>query len=248
MSNITLKNVSLQYTVYHAAERSIKSKIFNLQVGGSISRDGKGNAQLVALKNVSLEVNEGDRVALIGHNGAGKSTLLRVLSEVYVPQQGVVEVEGKVSTLFNVNLGIDISATGYENIILRSLLLGLTKKQAKNHVEEIAEFSGLGEFLDMPVRTYSSGMQLRLAFSISVMIEPDILLMDEWVGMGDKGFIQRAQEKMNELIDRSRILVLASHDLELVKRVCNKGVLMSHGEIVEYGSLEKIVQLYEKAS
>lgn len=244
MSKIRLRNVCLEYTVYDGLDRSLKSKVFNLSVGGVISKNKKGHASIAALNNVSLDIAEGDRVALVGHNGAGKSTLLRVLSGSYIPQRGEVAVEGKVSTLFNLNLGIDPLATGYENIILRGLVLGFTKQQIKQDIQKIAEFSGLGEFLHMPVRTYSDGMTLRLAFAITTRIEPDILLMDEWLGVGDREFLQSAGKKLQELINESSILVLATHDLGIISELCNKALLMRHGQIVDYGPIETIIDVY----
>lgn len=244
MSKIRLRNVCLEYTVYDGLDRSLKNKVFNLSIGGVISKDRKGHASITALDNVSLDIDEGDRVALVGHNGAGKSTLLRVLSRSYVPQRGDVTVEGRVSTLFNLNLGIDPLATGYENIVLRGLVLGFAKQQIRQNIQQIAEFSGLGDFLHMPVRTYSDGMTLRLAFAITTTIEPDILLMDEWLGVGDREFLQSAGKKLHELINESSILVLATHDLGIIRELCNKAALMRHGEIVDYGPVEKIVDIY----
>ena len=235
----------LDYTIYDGLDRSLKNKVFNLSVGGIISKDKKGNASIAALNDVSFDIDEGDRVALLGHNGAGKSTLLRVLSGSYVPQRGEVTVEGKVSTLFSLGLGIDPLASGYENIVMRGLVLGFTKQQIKQNTQQISEFSGLGEFLDMPVRTYSDGMKLRLAFAITTRIEPDVLLMDEWLGVGDKEFVESAGKKLNELIDNSSILVLATHNLVLVQQLCNKALLMSRGQVVDYGPVEKMVNIYK---
>ena len=234
----------LDYTIYDGLDRSLKNKVFNLSVGGIISKDKKGNASISALNNVSFDIDEGDRVALLGHNGAGKSTLLRVLSGSYVPQRGEVTVKGKVSTLFSLSLGIDPLASGYENIVSRGLVLGFTKQKIRQNIRQIAEFSGLGEFLNMPVRTYSDGMRLRLAFAITTRIEPDVLLMDEWLSVGDKEFVKSAEQKLQELIGNSSILIFATHDLVLVQELCNKALFMSHGQVVDYGPAEKIVNLY----
>ena len=247
MSRIRLRNVCLDYTVYDGLDRSLKNKVFNLSIGGTISKDKKGNATISALADVSLDIDEGDRVGLVGPNGAGKSTLLRVLSGSYVPQRGDVHVDGIVSTLFNFGLGIDASATGYENIVLRGLVLGFSKQQIKQNMQEIADFSGLGEFLDMPVRTYSEGMLLRLAFAITTRIKPDILLMDEWVLAGDREFMQIAQKKLHELVGESSMLVVATHDLQVVKDLCNKALLISHGRVVDYGPVEHVVTRYEQS-
>lgn len=246
MSSISLKNVNLEYTVYEGVNRSIKSQVFNFSVGGIISKDIKGNAKVIALKNISLEISEGERVALIGHNGAGKSTLLRMLSGAYVPQHGEMTINGKTYTLFNPSLGIDPSATGYENIVLRGLVMGFSKQQIVGSVDKIAEFSGLGDFLNMPVRTYSDGMVLRLAFAVCTSIEPDILLMDEWLMVGDQEFSVKAEKKLNKLIEHSNILIIASHDIALLKRLCTRAILMSHGEIIECGSVDQVVNRYRE--
>ena len=244
MSRINLINVGLEYTIYEGIDRSLKSKVFNFSIGGAISKDSKGNTNIVALKDICLDIKEGDRVGILGHNGAGKSTLLRVLSGAYIPQHGEINIEGRTSALFNSNLGIDPSATGYENIILRGLVLGFTKKKIQDCVKEVADFSGLGPFLDMPLRTYSEGMILRLAFSINTCIEPDILLMDEWLGAGDKEFIVKAEKKLNSLVDQSSILIIASHEVQRIRDLCDTAILMSHGEIIQFGPADKIVDLY----
>jgi len=241
---IRLENVSLVYTVYDATDRSLKKVVYDFPVGGLISTDRKGNASVTALQNISLDIREGDRVAILGHNGAGKSTLLRVLSGVYVPQKGEVTVEGKISTLFSIDLGIDQFATGYENIILRGLILGHSRAEVERHIDEISDFSELGSFLHMPVRTYSTGMRLRLAFAIATSIQPEILLMDEWIGAGDSQFIEKAEKRLHHLIESSSILVLATHDINHASHFCNKALLMKQGEIIDFDSIDSIVKLH----
>lgn len=246
MSRIKLQNVNLAYPIYDPHYKSIKVHLLQkVPVGGTISRQENHKASIIALKNVSLDLVEGDRLALLGNNGAGKSTLLRVLAGVYVPQTGCVNIDGKVSTLFDVGLGMDPSASGYENIILRGLIMGLSRKEIDEKTEAIAEFSQLGSFMDMPIRTYSSGMTLRLAFSISTHIDPDILLMDEWIGTGDEQFQERAKVRLNEFVMKSNILVLATHRIELVQSLCNKAILLHQGEIIDAGETDKIINSYQ---
>ena len=244
---IRLKDVSLTYTVYDVAARSLKNRIFNFSVGGEISSDNKGNTQVAALHNVSFEATEGDRIALLGLNGAGKSTLLRVISQVFTPNTGTVEVNGTVSTLFNINLGIDPYASGYDNIVLRGLLMGLSRSEIEGKADEIAEFSELGTFLHMPVRTYSAGMHLRLAFAISTSISPDILLIDEWMATGDIQFFEKANMKLHSLVEDSTVMVMATHNLDHAKELCNKALLMHYGQVLMFDDVEKIVALYTQA-
>ena len=248
MSCLRLRDVCLQYPIYGPRRRSLKQSLFNLKVGGAIEQDAHGNMNVLALRNITIEINDGDRVALIGRNGAGKSTLLRVLSGAYRPQRGEVETEGRVSTLFNVRLGMDPEATGYENIVLRGLVLGLTKNEITSRVNEIAKQSELDSFLDMPVRTYSDGMILRLAFAISTSINPDILLMDEWIGAGDEQFLENAQKRLLDLVSQSNILVLATHRLHLIQNLCNKAMLLDHGVLRCYGPVDDVIRAYKHQS
>ncbi len=239
-----MKGVSLVYTVYDIAGRSLKKMVFDLPVGGRVTADQHGNASVVALKDISLDIEEGDRIAILGHNGAGKSTLLRVMSGVYVPHHGHVDIDGKISTLFNINLGIDSSATGYDNIIMRGLVLGMSRSEIEEQIDDICEFSGLGSFLHMPVRTYSSGMQMRLAFSVSTSLQPEILLMDEWIGTGDHDFIEKADKRLENFIECSSILVFATHNTSHASRLCNKTILMKQGKIIDFDKTSNILENY----
>ena len=181
---------------------------------------------------------------MLGHNGAGKSTLLRLLSGVYEPSSGRAEIKGEIGSLIDVSFGIDPEASGRENIYLRGALLGLTRAEIKAKLDEIIDFSELGDFIDMPVRTYSSGMHLRLAFSVSTIIRPEILLMDEWLSVGDEGFRVRAEARMNELVESTHILVIASHSRELVRDTCNRAIWLEHGKIKMDGTPEEVTQAY----
>jgi len=172
-------------------------------------------------------------VGLVGHNGAGKTTLLRLLGGVYEPTGGQIDVQGTVTSLIDVTLGMDMESTGYENIVLRGMMLGMSKSEARKHTPEISEFSGLGESLSMPVRTYSSGMVLRLAFSIATTVHPDILLMDEWLSVGDAEFVLRAEERLKAMVDKASILVIASHNPAIISDLCNVVIKLEKGRIIE---------------
>ncbi len=246
MASVRLDNVSVEFPFYDAGLRSIRKQVLEgLTIGGKLSKSGRETTKVVALQNVSLDFSDGDRIALVGDNGAGKSTLLRVLAGVYQPVAGSVHLDGKVCTVFNVQLGIDPEATGYENITLRGLVLGMTRDQIAQSTEEIANFSELGPYLAMPVHTYSSGMVLRLAFAISTSIKPDILLLDEWIGAGDVHFIQKARQRLRTLISQSNILVVASHRLDLIRELCTKAVLLERGVIQAIGPVEDVLARYK---
>lgn len=234
---IAAQNVVVEYPIYNATSRSLKQTVLRAAAGGSIRGDDRGHVVVRALDNASFEIFDGDRVGIVGHNGAGKTTLLRVLAGVYEPVSGLVEINGRVSALLDLSSGMDNEATGYENIFLRGILMGLTPGQVATRVDEIAQFSGLGDYLAMPMRTYSSGMLMRLAFSVSTCIEPDILLMDEWLSVGDAEFVDKAERRLDALINKASVLVLASHSEDLVHRVCNKVLRMDHGRAT-LGSIE----------
>src|SRR5690606_4716575 len=196
------------------------------------------------LDNVSLAFRDGDRVGLIGHNGSGKTTLLRVLSGIYTPTHGSAVIDGHCVSLINIQLGIDPDATGRENIRLRSAMMGMLPKEIDEKFDAIAEFSGLGDFLDMPFRTYSSGMQLRLAFATSTSVRPEILIMDEWLSTGDEDFKERANKRMHELVGSTKILVLASHSRELLMKNCNRVLWLEHGHLKMDGPTQEVLSAY----
>src|SRR3984957_545421 len=231
MALITLDRVTVDFPIYNAKKRSLKSELIRRTVGGHIEAIDDSHVSVMALRDVSLTLNDGDRLGVIGHNGAGKSTLLRVLSGVYEPPIGRVVIEGRISSLTDMMMGMDAEATGYENILLRSVFLGLSVKQAQANIVEIEDFTELGNFLKLPMRTYSTGMILRLAFAISTAVTPEILIMDELVSAGDAAFMSKAEARLNELIGRTQILVLASHHLEMLRRICNKVALMEEGQV-----------------
>lgn len=204
------------------------------QTGGTIS--GSGSHRFVtALDGVSFELKAGDRLGVVGANGAGKTTLLKVLYGIYEPTAGSLDIRGKVDALFNINLGFRPEATGRRNILLRGLINGWTEDQIAERTEEIIEFSELGEFIDMPFKSYSQGMGARLAFAIATTLEPEILLMDEWIGAGDASFQKKATDRMNALAEKAGIIVLASHSEELLKRTCNKRLELEKGHVKSFG-------------
>ncbi len=245
MSYIICKNVSLTYPVYDIDARSLKRGIANIATGGRLSNGKSGKLQIQALNNISLHLKKGDRLGLIGHNGAGKSSLLRVLSGVYEPLQGNIYIKGNIVSLINISVGMQPTLTGYENIRMRGLILGLSNDQIKNIIKNIEEFTELGDFLSMPVKTYSSGMMIRLAFGLSTALVPDILLVDEVIGVGDAGFLEKAKNRMNEYVNQSNIMVLASHSNEIIKQFCNCVLWLEHGSVKMFGDVNSVMDAYE---
>ena len=243
MTYIQLHKVSIDFPVFNAANRPDKVSLLKKLVGGQLS-NSKGVATVRALDEVTLNFSMGDRVGLIGHNGAGKTTLLRVLAGVYPPTSGELRSSGQIAPLFDISLGFDFESTGYDNILLRGLFLGLQKSEIKKCIGKIATFTGLGDYLAMPLRTYSSGMLMRLAFAIATEIQPDIILMDEWIGVGDSTFLDQAKKRLETFIDRSSILVLASHSEDLIRTTCNKAVLMGQGQVLAEGSVDEVYHHY----
>jgi len=230
MSQVDVRGVSLRFPVYGTDHRSLKRHLKHWVVGGAL-RERSGHVPVVtALDNVSFTLKSGDRLGLIGHNGAGKTTLLRVLAGAYAPDEGEVEVRGRVAAVLDMMLGMDPFATGYENIRLRGLMSGLTASQIKARTDEIADFTGLGPYLSMPLKTYSAGMVARLAFAVTTASEADVLLLDEWIGVGDADFIEHARIRLLEMIQKSAIFVFASHDLNLLKDLCNRFMILKGGQ------------------
>lgn len=245
MAHVIFKNVCVDFPIYNARNRSIKNTVMQAATGGKVDFGAKETI-IRSLHNVSFNLKPGDRVGLVGHNGAGKSTLLRTLGRVYEPTAGKVEIHGEVGSLVDISLGINKEATGRENIFIRGALLGLSRSQIEQNFEEIVAFSELGDFIDMPVRTYSSGMHLRLAFSVATIIRPEILLMDEWLSVGDAAFNSKAKKRMNELVESSEILVIASHSRKLIEDVCNRAFWFEHGNLKLDGDPKEVCQAYWK--
>lgn len=214
--------------------------------GGRIARDSKDRIIVEAVRNVSQILSEGDRVGIIGHNGAGKSSLLRLLAGIYEPTAGRIIRQGHITPLFDASLGMDLESTGFENIFLRGLFLNLDPEIIRERTAEIAEFTELGGYLDMPVSTYSTGMRMRLAFGVSTCVDPEILLVDEIFGAGDAKFQAKAKKRMVDLVDRSSILVMASHAMPTIKQICNRAILLDRGEIVAMGDPDEVEAAYLK--
>ena len=243
MALVEIKDLTIRFPVYGADQRSFKRRITGV-VGGRLGRSSATAPPLVhALQGVNLRLEPGDRLGLIGHNGAGKTTLLRTIAGAYSPDEGSILTEGKVASLLEPTLGMDAWGTGLENIRLRGLLMGLSNHQIKERTEEIAEFTQLGPFLGLPLKTYSAGMLSRLAFAVSTTVDADILLMDEWLGAGDANFRQLAHDRLMDLFSKSKIVVLASHDMALLRNLCNKFVVLRAGVASQIMTTETLDQV-----
>jgi ABC-type polysaccharide/polyol phosphate transport system ATPase subunit len=247
MAEITLKNVTADFPIY-GSQVSLRNVLFGRVVGGVLRRPSEtGNRVVVrALDNVSLTINHGDQLGLIGHNGAGKSTLLRVLAGIYEPSLGSITIDGHVSPLFDVSPGLDLDDTGYENIVTCALLLGMSRDEIERKIPEIAAFTELSDYLALPARTYSSGMLVRLGFAIATAIDPEILLLDEGLGAGDARFATRAAKRVEAMIERSSIMVLASHSDELIRQMCNRVILLNHGRVLADGPTTDVLDMYTR--
>lgn len=242
---IRLDGVNVSFPVYHGGSRSLKKAILSRGSAGRIARDANDRVTVDALRDVSFSLDRGDRLALIGANGAGKTTLLRVMAGIYEPVGGTVQIGGRISPMFDIALGIDSELSGYDNIRLRGLLLGLSSREIERLLPTIVDFTELGDYLDMPVRTYSSGMMLRLTFAVATCYEPEVLLMDEWILAGDAHFMAKARERIDTFIQKASVLVLASHNLDVCRRWCNKGLWMDRGNIKAFGPVEDIIAAYQ---
>jgi len=258
MVSIILKDVVVEFPILDDKARSLRhtfllNKLQALRqpkaqsVGGIMGRNRQGQRLVRALHGISVEINPGDRVALIGHNGSGKSTLLRLMAGVFQPTSGRSRSSGSVMPLFNITEGISADATGLEAIRIRGYLLGLNDNQINALTDEIVEFSDLGDYIDLPVRTYSAGMQVRLAFSIVTSITSDILLMDEIIGAGDASFLEMAEQRLQSFVDRSSIMVIASHNSDILRKWCNRALLLEHGKMIADGPVEEVIDCYERS-
>lgn len=245
MNRVTVNNLRIEYPVIDMS-RSFRQDVANSfgQILSGASKKGAGSVR--AINNLSFSLDDGDRLGLVGPNGAGKSTLLRTLAGVYLPSQGHVEVTGRISTLLTTGVGMDIDDTGYDNIMTCGLLLGLSKEEVEARRDDIIEFCDLGDYIHMPARTYSTGMLVRLSFAIATCIEPDVLLIDEVIGAGDARFSKRAAERVEALMTKASVLVLASHSAATIKTFCNKGLFLMGGREVYYGDVDEALEVYNK--
>lgn len=248
MAEIDVNGLSIYFPVIGADSRSLKRYLKQVTIGGGLARKSARSSQpmLVALRDVTFSLKSGDRLGLVGANGSGKTTLLRCLAGAYSPDRGAITVDGRVVSLLDLNMGLDPSATGLENIRLRGMVAGLSRAQVDEKLEAIAEFSGLGPFLAMPMKTYSSGMGARLAFAAATAVESDILLMDEWIAVGDASFRQQAHDRLTSLVERAHIMVIASHDNHLIRSLCTKVMRMDHGVASEIVPVEMLDELLER--
>jgi ABC-type polysaccharide/polyol phosphate transport system ATPase subunit len=259
MLSISADNINVEFPIYDSYMRSLRHQ-FGLgkvarslnkilykahSVGGNISTESSGRTKITALNGVSFEVKEGDRVGILGHNGSGKTTLLRTIAGIYEPTDGLLSVKGRITPLFDIQFGMESDATGFENIDLRGRMLDLSPEQIEEALEEVIEFTELGDYLHMPIRTYSTGMMVRLAFGVSTAIKPEILVLDEMIGAGDEAFFERAQARLSLFIENTGILIIASHSTAMLRQWCNKGMLLQHGNLLAYGPIEEVISRYE---
>jgi lipopolysaccharide transport system ATP-binding protein len=232
MALVRLENVCLNYPVYSYGSRSLRLKSIGLLTGGIIKGHEK-HYYVAALNNINLSASDGDRIGFYGHNGSGKTTLLRLLAKIYAPDSGTRIIEGNISSMLSINLGIDDSASGLDNIRLRAKFLKLSPSQTEDMVKDVVEFSELGDFIYMPISTYSSGMSMRLTFATATYMPSDIILLDEWLSAGDQAFAPKAQARMTRFINASKILFIASHDIGLLRNICTKIVFLEKGSILK---------------
>lgn len=245
MNFFKLNNVCVDVPVYNVNSRSLKKMLIKSLGHNKIVKDQRSGIQMVkALTNINIDLNSGDRVGLIGPNGAGKSTLLRVLSGVYSPTSGSISSKGKVSSLIDLTLGMDVEASGIENIYIQGELFEISKKVIDKNIDEIINFSELKEFIELPIRTYSAGMIFRLGFSVLTFLQPEILIMDEWIAVGDNNFSKKVNERLKVILTKTKVFVIASHSKDLILDVCNRVVWIENGSIRLDGSPKELCDLY----
>lgn len=242
MALIELDDVCLQLPVFEDSDFSFRRRLLHLLKMGK--NDPKINGSISALKNISLTIKDGESVGLVGLNGAGKTTMLKLLAGIYSASSGNLQVQGTCSTIFDLSLGMDIEASGYENLFIAGYMLGLSRSQINERIEELIDFTELGEAIKRPLRTYSSGMRVRLAFAIITSFRSDIMLIDEIIGVGDVRFLKKASERIQQLMNTSKIVVLASHAEFVLKDFCKKGLLIHKGCVVMQGSIDSVIDAY----
>jgi lipopolysaccharide transport system ATP-binding protein len=238
-ASIELLGVTLDYAVYSVRAQSLRSSVMNLAVGGRFMKDQRDIAVVRALSNIGFRVEEGDRLALIGHNGSGKTTLLKVIAGIYEPSEGMVNVQGRITSMISLGLGMDAEASGLQNIYNIGLMRLVRKSVIKERIQSIVDFSELGAFINLPVKTYSAGMVARLNFAIATELEADILVLDEWLGAGDASFHEKAADRMNRFVEKAKILVIGTHSTTLVRQVCNKVCVLDGGRMSYFGPTDE---------
>jgi len=240
MSSISIQNISIKFRIYHDRSPSLKDYFANL-----FKRSRKTPySDFWAINDVSLDIKAGDRIGVVGHNGAGKSTLLKALCRVYESSEGSIKVKGRIAPLLEIGAGFHPEFTGRENIYLNGSILGYSKQQLKTIEPEVIAFAELEEFIDTPVKYYSTGMYMRLAFSLATAVHPDILVLDEIFAGGDAAFLTKAKARMNAMIDKANIVIMVSHDHQLIRSLCNRVIWMDHGKIIADGAPDEIVESY----
>src|SRR5450432_3374714 len=240
MASITLSNASVEIPVFAVGNYSLKTTLLRKAVGGKFAHAGS-NLMIDALNDVSLELRNGDRIGLVGQNGAGKTTLLRVLAGVYPPTSGAVQIIGRVSPMFDISLGMSPDSTGIENIKVCGALWGLSRAEIAAGIDDIVEFTELGDYLKIPVRTYSAGMLLRLSFAIATLRQPEILLLDEVIGVGDASFMEKAKARLQKVVSRAQILVVSSHSDVIIRDICEKAIWLTQGAIGAFGEVDAVL-------
>ncbi|CAB3712302.1 Vitamin B12 import ATP-binding protein BtuD [Paraburkholderia sediminicola] len=245
MSELQVSRITVDLPVFEVQGRSLRKRVAALGRRSTMAEGAEGAIIVRALNDVSFQLERGDRLGLIGQNGAGKSTLLRVLAGIYRPTKGVVCRTGKTVPLLDITLGLDEHSTGRQNIRLRGLFLGMDPELIKDREEEIAAFAEIGDYIDMPVRTYSTGMRMRLAFSISMAVQADILLLDEVLGVGDSAFQEKAKARLREVAAESGIVVIALHSSPVIMEMCNKALWLDHGNVRMLGGAHEVVRAYD---
>ncbi len=247
MAHLQLEHVGVDFPIF-GANKNLRISLIAGLTGGKILPKTMQTKSIVikALDDINLNLSSGDRVGLMGHNGAGKSTLRRVLAGIYHPTSGSISIDGKLTPLLNLTPGLEMEDSGYDNILTVGMLLGMSGAEIAEKAPEIIEFSGLGDYIHFPIRTYSSGMQARLAFSIATSLDPGIMLLDEGISAADASFADKAARRVNELIARTEILVLASHSDALIESMCDQAILMHHGRLLEFGPIASVKAAYHK--
>jgi ABC-type polysaccharide/polyol phosphate transport system ATPase subunit len=243
--SIEVSGLSLEFPIYSANSRSLRKRLVPTSIGGALLSNSSNTVFVRALQNVTFVIKDGERVGLVGPNGAGKTTLLKAIAGIYTPTSGSVTIRGTVSAALNSSLGMDLEVTGRENIYLLGYYRGLSKAQIDSNIDEIVDTANLGQFIDLPMNTYSAGMQGRLTFAVATAFEPDVLLMDEWLGAGDSAFVTKAHERTRRFIEKARIMVIASHSLAIVRDFCTHCAYLRRGQLIAYGPTEEIIDLYE---
>ncbi|WP_298216087.1 ABC transporter ATP-binding protein [Acidocella sp.] len=243
MAQLLVENVSVSFPLYHGESRSLKKTVF-AAASGRMGQDSRKRLTVEALRDVSFSLHTGDRLGFIGSNGAGKTTLLRAMAGIYEPVGGRIVIEGLVTALLDPGQGMNMELTGYENIRLRALFNGYSEQQTRVLQEDVAQFAELGNFLSLPVRTYSSGMIVRLGFALATAIHPQILLMDEWILAGDAAFLGKARQRLETMVGSAEILVLSSHNAAILMQWCNRIIWMEGGRVHADGPPEEILSAY----